>query len=204
MHYTFLRTYKAVIQKKIVIKSSSKLVKFRKVLNGSDNLIEVGSNCLIDDVVIRVIGSHNKIIFGNDCRISRDCSFWIEGNGSKIVIGDGTSMNSNCHFMCQEDGMSIIVGSECMFANNIIVRTSDSHPIYNESHKRINMPGSVNIGNKVWVTPRAVIMKGVSIADNSIIGLNAVVTKDVPPFSIVVGAPARVVKNNVHWEKFFI
>ena len=61
-----------------------------------------------------------------------------------------------------------------------------------------------NIGNDVWVGSNAVILKGVSIGDGVIIGASAVVTKRVPPYAIVVGNPARVIKfrykeSDVNW-----
>ena len=52
----------------------------------------------------------------------------------------------------------------------------------------------INIGNDVWIGSRAIIMDGVNIGDGAIIGANAVVTKDIPPYAIAVGSPARVVK----------
>lgn len=51
-----------------------------------------------------------------------------------------------------------------------------------------------HVGNDVWVGANAVIMKGVNVSDGAIIGASAVVTKDVPPYAIVVGNPARVIK----------
>jgi acetyltransferase-like isoleucine patch superfamily enzyme len=52
-----------------------------------------------------------------------------------------------------------------------------------------------NIGNDVWIGANSVVLKGVSIADGAIVGASAVVTKDVPPYAIVVGNPAKVLKN---------
>lgn len=70
-----------------------------------------------------------------------------------------------------------------------------------------------NIGSDVWVGANAVILKGVTIGDGAIIGASAVVTKDVPPYAIVVGNPARVLKyrytqreiewlNSIKWWDF--
>src|SRR5690606_10031801 len=52
----------------------------------------------------------------------------------------------------------------------------------------------VAIGNDVWIGHGAVVMPGVSIGDGAVVGANAVVTKDVPPYHIVAGAPARVLR----------
>lgn len=53
----------------------------------------------------------------------------------------------------------------------------------------------VTIGNDVWIGQRVMIMPGVTIGEGSIIASNAVVTKDVPPYSVVGGVLARVIKN---------
>lgn len=66
---------------------------------------------------------------------------------------------------------------------------SNPNPIlYDES------PKSIEIGNDVWIADHTFIMGGVKIGDGAIIGMNAVVTKDVPPYAIAVGVPAHVVK----------
>ncbi len=56
------------------------------------------------------------------------------------------------------------------------------------------VPNNIEIGNDVWIGERAVIMGGVKINDGAIVALGAVVTKDVPPYAIVGGVPARVIK----------
>ncbi len=94
-----------------------------------------------------------------------------------------------------------------MFSNHIIVRTSDSHPIYDTLTKqRINSPKPVNIGNHVWIAPNTKIMKGAIIPDNCIIGSDTTITKTFSePNSLIVGRPAKVVRTNVDWtrEKLF-
>jgi virginiamycin A acetyltransferase len=55
-------------------------------------------------------------------------------------------------------------------------------------------PGPIRIGSDCWICTEATILGGVTIGDGSIVGAKAVVTKDVPPFSVVVGNPARIVK----------
>lgn len=54
--------------------------------------------------------------------------------------------------------------------------------------------GPVIIGNNVWIGDKVSILSGVTIGDGTIIGCNAVVTKDIPPYSVVAGVPARVIR----------
>jgi carbonic anhydrase/acetyltransferase-like protein (isoleucine patch superfamily) len=61
-----------------------------------------------------------------------------------------------------------------------------------EGHPRIR--GDVRIGNDVWLGSDAMIMSGVTIGDGAVVGAGAVVTKDVPPYGVVVGNPARVAR----------
>lgn len=56
------------------------------------------------------------------------------------------------------------------------------------------VPKSIEIGNDVWIGERAVVMGGVKIGDGAVVALGAVVTKDVPPYAIVGGVPAKVIK----------
>ena len=56
------------------------------------------------------------------------------------------------------------------------------------------------IGNHVWLGNSVVIMKGVHIEDGSVIGIESIVTKDIPCNCIAVGSPAKVIKTNIHWE----
>lgn len=61
--------------------------------------------------------------------------------------------------------------------------------------KSINLPAkSIEIGNDVWIGVEALIMDGVNIGDGAVVGARSVVTKDIPPYSIVVGCPAKVIK----------
>ncbi|EHM02236.1 bacterial transferase hexapeptide repeat protein [Acetobacteraceae bacterium AT-5844] len=56
------------------------------------------------------------------------------------------------------------------------------------------------IGDHVWIGDDALVLKGVTIGQASIIGARSVVTKDVPPNSVAVGTPARIIRRNVTWE----
>ena len=62
--------------------------------------------------------------------------------------------------------------------------------------RTITSKGPVVIGNNVWIGDKATILPGVTIGDGAVIAANAVVTKDVPPYSVVGGNPAKVIKRN--------
>ena len=79
-----------------------------------------------------------------------------------------------------------------MIASNVYVSDSDWHDIYNRVSMGTTAP--VTIEENVWIGDSAIICKGVTIGENSIIGAGAVVSRDIPPNTIAAGNPARVVK----------
>lgn len=70
----------------------------------------------------------------------------------------------------------------------------DTHRIYNEKKEIINQEKPIIIVNNVWIGAIAIIMDGVSVGDGAIIVANSVVTKDVPPYAIFAGIPAKIIK----------
>jgi len=89
-----------------------------------------------------------------------------------------------------------------MFSYDIELKTGDSHSIFDlNTNSRINFGKSIKLGNHVWVGAHVVILKGVEIGDNSVIGTSTVCTKSIPACSLAVGIPANVIKTNVTWER---
>lgn len=197
-----INIYKSLFTNKYVkVNNKGDGVIKKEVVKGENNLIEIGEGTFLNNIKVRINESNNKIIIGKDCFIGKRCSFWMEGNNITIKIGSKTTFTHTVHFCAQEDNMEIHVGEDCMFSNNIIIRTSDSHPIYNKEEERINKPKSVFIGNHVWIAPNSKIMKGARIGDNSIIGSNTMVIKEVPCNCLAVGMPSKVVKEDIKWTR---
>lgn len=118
----------------------------------------------------------------------------------KITIDDNTTIQG-AHINAQEDNSEIYIGKCCMLSNNIVIRTSDSHPIYDKStKKRLNSAKSVYIEDHVWIAAHASILKGCKIGAGAIIGLGSVVTRNIPESTIAGGNPAKVLKENVYWN----
>ena len=87
------------------------------------------------------------------------------------------------------------IGHDVLIASFVYISDHD-HGISRESspHKSVLTVEAVGIGNSVWIGERAIILKGVTIGEGAIIGAGSVVTKDVPPYTIVAGVPARPIK----------
>lgn len=176
--------------------------RFVKDIKGAGNIIVIEENTFVKKSVIRIRGNNNKLVFHKGVIIGEGCSFWMEGNNCKIEIGERTTVTRDNQFNCQEDNSNIIIGADCMFSNNIIVRTSDSHPIYDVlTNKRLNEAISVTIGNHVWIAPNTKIMKGANIGNGSIIGSDTTISKDIPENSLAVGRPCRIVRSEIKWTR---
>ena len=141
---------------------------------------------------VRVEG-RTRVHIGSRVAISDAVRF--VGNG-QISIGNRTAINAST-IICGQKSVSI--GDDCMIAPYVYILDTD--------HKR---PGdttctddlgyvnaTVNIGNSVWIGTHCVILKGVTIGDRAVVGANSVVNSDVAPGEIVVGSPARTVRNRL-------
>lgn len=117
----------------------------------------------------------------------------------KITIGSGASIGDESQVTAInsiEIGEGVLTGKKVLITDNSHGDVS-SHP-EEASMRPLDRPlyskGPVRIGRNVWIGEKASIMPGVTIGEGAIIGANSVVTSDIPPYSIAVGAPAKVVK----------
>ena len=174
----------------------------KKNIIGSYNVIEIGEGTIITGGSVYIRGNNNRLVIGSNCKIKKNCSFWMIGNNCSIILGNNVTMQHNNHFNVREDGRSIVIGSDCMLSNNIIVRTSDDHGIFDmETKQRLNPSKDVHIGNHVWIAPHSRIMKGADVGDGVVVGSNTMISKRVPENVLVVGMPAKIVKTNILWSK---
>jgi galactoside O-acetyltransferase len=109
-------------------------------------------------------------------------------------VGDNASINSNVQ-LGAADGGSITIGRDVLIGPNSVLRASDHEhasreiPIKNQGHTG----GTIVIEDDVWIASNCVILKNVRIGAHSIVAAGSVVTKDIQPYSIVAGAPAKIV-----------
>jgi maltose O-acetyltransferase len=127
---------------------------------------------------------------GRNINIEKGAYF---GDGLQIEIGDNSGIGLNCR-VCGP----VKIGDNVMMGPEVIILTV-SHkyerldiPMLKQGH---NEPELVTIGDDVWIGTRAVILPGISVGKGAIIGASAVVTKDVPEYSVVCGNPAKVIKS---------
>ena len=128
--------------------------------------------------------------------------------GRFVWLGDGTKIR--CHEGAVEVGAKTVMGQECTISAYERVRIGEQCVIADramfidfdhgvvEVERPIRSQGiytrEVEVGSNVWIGYGACILRGVRVGDNSIIGTNSVVTKDVPANAVVAGIPARVIR----------
>jgi acetyltransferase-like isoleucine patch superfamily enzyme len=116
----------------------------------------------------------------------------------QLTIGNNVIMNTNVHIGCID---SITIGNDTLIGSNVLI-TDHQHgnldklvPDTPFKDQPLHSKGPVVIGENVWIGENACIMPGVTVGSHSVIGANAVVTKDVPEGSVVGGVPARVISS---------
>ena len=177
------------------IKTAYKRREFKNLaIIESDLLIKHCSNCYAD--------FPGNIKIGNHCEIAGSL---ISQDDGRITIGDCTMIRENSIIgsIC-----NITIGSYVIISNNIHIYDNNNHPTDPAARKEMckqdfhgdcwrwkySEYAPVVIKDNVWIGERSTILKGVTIGEGAIVASNSVVTKDVPPYSIVAGNPAKVVK----------
>jgi acetyltransferase-like isoleucine patch superfamily enzyme len=118
----------------------------------------------------------------------------IEGQPAVLTIGAGCEFGYNNHITAVR---SVTIGNTVLTANNVYI-SDNAHAYENTNipimHQRVQFKKAVSIGAGSWIGENACII-GASVGRNCVIGANAVVTSDIPDFSIAVGMPARVIRH---------
>lgn len=136
------------------------------------------------------VKNKGEIYLGNKVRI------WSNFNktqifvhrGAKLTVGDNSRING-VHIAVKEE---VTIGKNVRIAPYVLILDSDFHNA--SDHFSDGKTGSVIIGDDVWIATKATILKGVEIGEGSVVAAGAVVTKNVPPYTVVAGVPAKVIK----------
>lgn len=158
--------------------------------------------------IIRPLKMRNmeNIFIGNRVTIARDSWLFtlpaLKNCVPKLVIGDGCQIGNFNHITCVN---SVILGSKVLTADRVHI-SDNSHSYENPDVPILDQPvvskGSVTIGSGSWLGENVSILS-CNIGRNCVIGANAVVTKDIPDYSIVVGIPGRVIKRFDNKERIW-
>jgi virginiamycin A acetyltransferase len=123
--------------------------------------------------------------------------------GKFTTIGFGTRITGPA-FIDSKQEAPVTIGKYCAIAHNLRMRSRNHYTGYinlqcNFQNKQgfpslYATKGSIVIGNNVWIGDNVIILSGVKAGDGAVIGAGSVVTKDVPPYAVAVGNPAKVIK----------
>lgn len=190
----------------------------KKISNFFNNRFEV-SGVLRGRSTIRIRGKNNTITLRG--RKLKTIRIGIDGDDNTIFIDENVEIgaleiiiqSSRCHIsigkntqiggakiVCCEPGDHVSIGSDGLIAEDVEFWGCDGHSIYQEG-VRINPSKPIWIADQVWIARHAKILKGVSIGEKSVIGMNALVTAGTYlPHTLIAGIPAKVIKEGITWS----
>jgi acetyltransferase-like isoleucine patch superfamily enzyme len=180
-------------------------------LNDNDNVISInsdlvnnGSKFYKESNVFNFQSNPEKITCGKNTHIRGELLVFAYGGsisvGDYCYIGEGSRIWS---------GEMVKIGNNVLISHNVNIIDTNSHELNeierHETYKKIIFEGhpskkgsietsQIVIENNVWISFNSIILKGVSIGEGSIIAAGSVVTKDVPPYTVVGGNPAVIIK----------
>ena len=165
---------------------------------GDHNTVIVEDFSVLKNVSMSISGSNNTVHIGPWCHLNR-AEFCTEDGNNSISIGEHTKIMGQTHLAAIE-GTKITIGQDCLFSSGVQVRTGDSHSMLDLQGKRINPSEDITIGDHVWMGTQTTCLKGAGVADHSVVGACALVTKKFTEANCALaGVPAKIVKRDVDW-----
>ena len=158
----------------------------------------VGERLALEGPIPEIHGE-GRIVVGDDVTVGSPCTWDLNFTlvpEPELVIGDRVSINYR-NLICA--AVSVRIGDDTMIAGNVSIFDNLSHPTsparrLAKDRLRRDEASPVSIGRNVWIGMNSLIMRGVTIGDHAIVAAGSVVTKSVPPATLVAGNPARVIR----------
>ena len=162
---------------------------------GAKNLILFGAP-------LRILGGKyielgENVILGKDCRIEATDEWCGQKFSPRIIIGDNAVINPFCHIGAIDEvriGNYVTIAQRTYITDHLHGDMTYENLQLPPRHRSLYSRGKVVLEDCVTVGENCAIMPGVTIGAHSVIGANAVVTKNIPPYSVAVGVPAKVIK----------
>lgn len=183
-----LLSFLSVLIERLFYKLWSLFVLFCLRLRGAK-----GGNALNVHTNISFRGWLCNLMLGSEVNIHKGVNIVIS-RGSSLIIKDKAWISYNSIIIASK-GTTTIIGENTMIGGNCTIVSAD-HDINDKASLRESghVVDDIIIGNNCWIGANCVITKGVKIGDGAIIGAGSIVTKDIPPYTIAFGIPAKPVK----------
>ena len=166
-------------------------------------LLGAGSVLYPTATIINALNIRENIAIGNSCHIRGE--LFLFGHGGRIEMGDYCYLGHNSRIWSAKN---IRIGNRVLISHNCNIFDNDTHPLEPEARHRqfvdIITTGhprvidlheeEVVIEDDVLIGANATVLKGVTLGRACIVGTGSLVTRDVPPYTVVAGNPARVIK----------
>jgi acetyltransferase-like isoleucine patch superfamily enzyme len=175
------------------------LIKFAWLESRSHRRLVVGSGCEAavpvrgDGIGTLHIGRNNTLGFRAAFRLgSGEILLQARTADAVIEIGEGNWFSNNVAIVANE---RIVIGNGCQIGDMVTIYDSDFHELDPKTRIRSAGPSApVVIGSNVWLGSRVMVLKGVSIGDNTVVGAMSLVTRSLPANCVAAGVPARVIR----------
>lgn len=165
----------------------------RNVVIRHPHKIRIGNNVMIDDnCILDAKGCQGTdFVIGNNVILSRGCI--LSAKNGKLSIGDNTNFGANCLVYAVKEatiGRDTLFAAQCYIGGSMYhIERTDIPPIQQGSYAN-----GVFIGDGCWLGAGVKVIDGVKVGEGVILGTGAVVNKDIEPFTVAVGVPAKVIK----------
>lgn len=146
-----------------------------------------------------VLREKAKLILDGQFDIYANSTIYVN-EGAVLHLGSGYC-NSRCNISIFD---SLTIGNRVFIAEGVTIRDSDDHQLISLSERqecqKKGMTAPICIEDDVWIGMNATILKGVTIGKGAVVAAGAVVTKDVAPYTLVAGVPAKVIREQISWR----
>ncbi len=141
-----------------------------------------------------LVNNLGKLYIGDRVRFSSVVSTLELGVGAEgtLRIGDRVLVNHGCSIAATK---LVSIGDRCNIGSQVILMDSAFHDIDPERRDHEPVPAPVILETNVWLAARVIVLPGVTVGENSVVGAGSVVTRDIPPNVLAAGMPAKVIRS---------
>ena len=141
-----------------------------------------------------VVKAYGTIVIGDRVKLDSMVARLelVAGVGGTLEIGERSLVNFGCSLVAYE---RVTIGERCLIGPHCMIMDTPFHNIDPDRRLEASVVEPITIGDNVWLGARVIVLPGVNIGDDAVIGIGSVVTHDVPSRTLAVGVPARVVRS---------